>query len=188
MRRRRRELSASQRSAAAHAVAAHVSRIVHLRQGARIGAYLTTSFELDTGPLIELAYRRGWQVYVPVIVGPHFAQMRFAPLGGPLRPNRYGIPEPQTDPANWLSGRWLNLAFVPLLAVGPRGERLGAGAGFYDRAFSHRLNRHTWHKPPLVGIAYDCQRTESFPLADWDVPLDALITERAVYRITGSEE
>jgi 5-formyltetrahydrofolate cyclo-ligase len=188
MRRRRRELSASERSAAAHAVAGHVSRIVHLRQGVRIGAYLTTGFELDTAPLIALAQQRGWKVYVPVIVGPHFAQMHFAPLGGPLKLNRYGIAEPQTDPAQWITGRWLNLVFVPLLAVGPRGERLGAGAGFYDRAFSHRLHRHSWHKPPLVGLAYDCQRVESFPLADWDVPLDALITERAVYRITGGEE
>lgn len=187
MRRRRREISPRARSAAAHAVADRISRIVHLRQGARIGAYLTTGHELDTAPLIELARQRGWQVYVPVIVGPAFAQMRFAPLGGELRLNRYGIAEPQADPADWLAGRWLNLVFVPLLAVGPRGERLGAGAGFYDRAFSHRLNRSSWHKPPLVGIAYDCQRVESFPLAEWDVPLDALITERAAYRITGSE-
>lgn len=187
MRRRRREISLPDRDAAAHAVAARIGRTVHLRQGAKIGAYLTTGSELDTGPLIHLARRRGWRVYVPVIVGPRFAQMRFAPVNGTLRFNRFGIAEPQTDPAEWLAGRWLDLVFVPLLAVGPHGERLGSGAGFYDRAFAHRLHRHTWHRPPLVGIAFDCQRIDSFPLAGWDVPLDALITERALYRIAASD-
>lgn len=187
MRRRRREISLPERSAAAHAVAARIARVVHLHQGARVGAYLTTGSELDTAPLLELARRRGWRMYVPVIVGARSAQMRFAPLNGELRLNRFGIAEPQTKPSTWLAARWLDLVFVPLLAVGPHGERLGSGAGFYDRAFAHRLHRHTWHKPVLIGIAFDCQRIESLPLADWDVPLDALITERALYRIAGSE-
>lgn len=159
--------------------------MVHLRQGARIGAYLAAGSELDTGPLLELARRRGWHVYVPIVVHARSAQMRFAPLDGELRVNRFGIAEPCSHPSAWLAARWLDLVFVPLIAVGPYGERLGSGAGFYDRAFAHRGLRRTWHKPPLVGLAYECQRVPSLPLASWDIALDALITERAFYRIGG---
>ena len=149
----------------------------------RIGAYLTVGPELDTLPLLELAAKRGWEVFVPRIDSLRGARMSFVRFAGELRVNRYGIPEPaDSREADRIAPRWLDVVFVPLLGVGPNGERLGAGAGFYDRAFAHRLLRRAWRKPQLVGIAYDAQRLDSFASASWDVPLDALITESGFHR------
>ena len=38
------------------------------------------------------------------------------------------------------------------------------------------------YKPRLVGIAYECQRVDALPHEPWDMPLDAVLTERQLYR------
>ncbi len=186
MRRRRRALSNAERNRAAQAVAERIAHGVRLAHGARVGAYLSAGSELDTRPLLDLAQRSGWQIFVPVVVDARTARMRFAPLRGALRLNRFGIAEPAIvaapGDAGWIAPRWLDVVFLPLLAVGPRGERLGSGAGFYDRAFAYRRLRSTWGKPPLIGLAHDFQRVAALPRAPWDVPLDRLITDRDIYR------
>jgi len=184
IRQRRRALSPDARHAAAQAVADRIAATFRLPAGSRVGAYLTYGAELDTRPLLELAVNRGWSVYVPVITHVRAVRMRFVPLRGELRVNRYGIHEPTSGrtSTDWIAPRWLDLVFVPLLGVGPQGERLGAGAGFYDRAFSYRRQRIRWHKPPLIGLAYELQRVTGIQQFSWDVPLDGLVTERTLYR------
>lgn len=183
LRRARRDLSPAQRAHAARSIADHVARHWPLPRRMRIAAFLSFGHELDTAPLLELAARRRWEVFVPRIQSLRSARMRFVRLQGALHVNRYGIPEPQArGPADRIDPRWLDVVFVPLLGVGPNGERLGAGAGFYDRAFAHRRLRRAWRKPLLVGLAYDVQRLNSFADAPWDVPLDALITESGFHR------
>ncbi len=192
MRKRRRALSAGERERAAREVAGTVARTIarHYRagRGTRVAAYLSTASELATNPLLELAHERGWQVFVPAVVSARGGRMRFVPLSAELHLNRFGIPEPAVravrGSTGWVDARWLDLAFVPLLAAGPRGERLGSGAGFYDRAFAFLRGRSAWHKPVLIGLAYDFQRIPALARAPWDVPLDALITERALYRFS----
>jgi 5-formyltetrahydrofolate cyclo-ligase len=44
---------------------------------------------------------------------------------------------------------------MPLVGFDRRGNRLGMGAGFYDRSLTG-LRRP---KPWLIGIAFDCQET-----------------------------
>jgi 5-formyltetrahydrofolate cyclo-ligase len=54
------------------------------------------------------------------------------------------------------------------------------GGGWYDRTFAFRRERTT--PPHLVGAAFAAQQVDSvFPEA-WDMPLDALCTERDTLR------
>ena len=53
-----------------------------------------------------------------------------------------------------------NLIVVPLVGVDAEGRRLGMGGGFYDRALEFRRRRRHWTGPRLVGLAFDCQRTD----------------------------
>ena len=49
------------------------------------------------------------------------------------------------------------------------------GGGYYDRSFAFR---HSAPAPPtLIGIGYALQEMPSIAREDWDVPLDALVTE-----------
>jgi len=74
-----------------------------------------------------------------------------------LVPGAYGIPEPR-DNANVLRAQDLDLIVVPGVAFDRAGNRLGRGAGYYDR-FLSLLPSTT----PCVGLGYDFQVVSSLP-------------------------
>jgi 5-formyltetrahydrofolate cyclo-ligase len=177
----RRQVSAAERSRAALAVARNADRALHLQAHWRIAAYAALPWELDAGPLIELAARRGCRIYLPRIDRRRASRgMRFVPMSGRWRRNRLGISEPQG--AAILGARWLDVVFLPLVGFDRHGVRLGAGGGFYDRAFAFRQLRSAWHAPRLVGLAYAFQEVEPLSAAAHDVLLDAVVTEKGVIR------
>jgi 5-formyltetrahydrofolate cyclo-ligase len=67
-----------------------------------------------------------------------------------------------------------------VVAFGAAGERLGSGAGFFDRAFAYLHTRRAWRKPLLIGLAYHWQRVAELPAQPWDVPLAAVITDSGI--------
>jgi len=146
------------------------------RAGKRIALYLPFDRETDTAPLIATARRRGVRLFVPVIVDRRHSRIRFYPLDGKTRRGVFGIAVPSLL-ARPTASRWLNLIVIPLVGVDTSGRRLGMGGGFYDRALEFRRLRRHWPGPRLVGLAFDCQRTESSFAEPWDVRLDSLATE-----------
>ena len=95
---------------------------------------------------------------------------------GDLRKGRFGILEPVTGTVEKISE--IDLVFVPLVAADPAGNRLGHGAGYYDKTFaSDRISI----RPPLVGLAYDFQIVKKLEINSWDVPLDILVTDSQVF-------
>ena len=97
-----------------------------------------------------------------------------------MKPNRYGIPEPMdTQPR---SARQLDLLLIPLVGFDSAGHRLGMGGGYYDATLAFLRHRRHWRKPRLLGVAYECQKVEALPHDPWDMPLDAVLTERRLYR------
>lgn len=104
--------------------------------------------------------------------------LRFAPWrsGDALRPNRFGIPEPDVAPSSALAARDLTLVLLPLLGFDARGNRLGMGGGFYDRTFGFRRDGRSG-PPHLVGVAFACQEVAAITPEPWDVALDGALTE-----------
>lgn len=185
LKRRRRAIALSERTRLADAIAHRALRDFPLPSGARVGIYLSAGSEVATAPLIALARRRRWRLFVPVLRGEQRG-MWFLPLAGPMRINRHGIAEPVRGAAAPMPPRWLDLAFVPLVGFTSDGQRLGSGAAYYDRTFAYRLHREHWRKPRLVGLAYECQHIDRLERQPWDVPLDAVITERGTWRFRGA--
>ena len=72
-----------------------------------------------------------------------------------------------------------SIIFVPLLAFDRSGTRLGQGAGHYDRALE-TLRQEVAGRWPIrvIGVAWSVQEFADLPRDPWDVPLDAIITER----------
>ena len=184
LRRLRRSIPRGERARAALLVAHAADRQLHLRRGLRVGLYAATAEELDTRELIALAMRRGCRVYLPRISGHHLARcMHFVESGARQRRNRYGIAEPHGRVLP--SARSLDIVFVPLVGFDQRGARLGMGGGYYDRALAFRKLRGIWRAPLLVGIGFALQEIAHITPATHDVPLDLVITERAVIHCAG---
>jgi 5-formyltetrahydrofolate cyclo-ligase len=155
--------------------------------------YLAYGSEADLADVIAVARQRRCHLYLPVITDYRRNRMSFVAFdeGARMRVNRYGIAEPKTSgisaAASRIAVRHLDLVLVPLVAVDARGWRLGSGAGFYDRCL-HQLRPHRssgpgWRRPKLIGVGYELQRVPHLEPGPWDVPLDAVVTERDLYRL-----
>lgn len=180
MRRARRALTPQQRQAAAHALAQHVLCHRQFQRARRIGLYLAVQGEMAVDELIERAWAAGKEVYLPVLLPYRYNRLWFAPHrpAQPLKPNRFGIPEPDVPASAMLNPRALDLVLVPLVAFDAAGHRLGMGGGYYDRTFAFLRTRRHWRRPLLMGSAYEFQCvTDGLRPNPWDVPLAAVATE-----------
>lgn len=176
MRQRRRGLPGFRRRLANRALVRHLVNLPAYRRARDLAVYWPADGEADVRAVAAHAWSNGKRLYLPVVG--RGGLMRFARWmqHGDLRPNRYGIPEPVQVRQCVPAGR-LDLVVMPLVAFDARGNRLGMGGGYYDRA----LSGQRWRRL-LVGVAFSCQHASSIPAQAWDVPIDLVITERG--RIT----
>jgi 5-formyltetrahydrofolate cyclo-ligase len=113
---------------------------------------------------------------VPRVLDGHRLRFERLPPDAPLRRNRYGIREPaRRGPRR--GTRRLDLVILPLTAFDAQGHRLGAGGGYYDRAFALRRGA----RPRLVGYAHALQQAPALPAEAWDVRLDAVVTDKTLH-------
>jgi 5-formyltetrahydrofolate cyclo-ligase len=172
----RRGLSAADHARRSTAAAAAVMRLPMFAAGKRVAVYLPFDRETDTAALIAAARRRGVQVFVPVVSDRRHRRLRFHPLEGKTTPGAFGIGVPRRI-GRPVPPQWLNLIVVPLVGVDEQGRRLGMGGGYYDRALAFRRRRRDWRGPRVVGLAFDCQRTQLQFAELWDLRLNSLATE-----------
>lgn len=168
------------------AAAAIVSLALHarwLRKGRRIGLYMAAKGELDVSLLLARAEHMRAQVYLPVVPAPRQRKLGFTRLTprDDWTLNRYAIPEH----AVWMPrirAPHLDILFMPLLGFDASGYRMGMGGGYYDTSLAFLRQRRVWRRPYLIGVAFEAQRVAALPVEAWDVPLDAVVTERRIYR------
>lgn len=178
LRARRAALTPGLRLAAADAVARHLGEQPPLCEPGYVGGYWAVNGELPLHA-VQLRLAPG-QVWCLPLVQPD-GGLRFAPwrAGDPMQPNRYGIPEPVMAPESTLAPGQLQWALLPLLGFDRSGGRLGMGGGYYDRAFAFR--RQASAPPLLVGVGYGFQELGGIQAQEWDVPLDAIVTEHGYH-------
>lgn len=147
-----------------------------------IAVYMAADGELDLTPLMYHAWRMGKTIYLPVLNGPHAQSLFFAEYneGDVLGLNRYRIPEPMIAAKARVKAQQLDMVLTPLVAFDEHGNRLGMGAGYYDRTFAFLKHRHHWFRPHLIGVAYSFQQVEQLEYQGWDVPLHAVATEQRI--------
>ena len=182
VRQARRNLTEAEQVAASERIVEIVTAEDFYKDASRLAFYLTIDGELNPEPLLKHALGASKSCYLPVISKDNEELLIFAPYdeSTQLIENQWGISEPphpeeHTSPTNF------DVVFVPLVAFDANCFRLGMGKGFYDRTFSFKIfNRRS--QPLLVGLAHECQLTEPFPTQTWDVRLDAVVTEKKIYR------
>jgi len=186
LRHRRRSLSAAARQDKAARVYQQIVTRRFFNRSRRLAFYFASDGELDPLAILLRALQMGKQCYLPVLSAHRPDKVSFAPFrtGDALVPNRWGILEPSHLSRRLVAPYSLDLAFIPLVGFDADCNRMGMGKGFYDRTFAYQ-QRLGFQRPRLVGLAYENQRVERLPVNDWDVPLDAVITEAAIYQHRG---
>lgn len=182
LRQSRRQLSSEQQLVAARALLDLIGHQDFFRVAQRIAFYQLIDGEIDPQLLLNLALSESKACFLPVISRETPEFVSFAPYdtGTPLIENQWGIAEPPSTTI--VSPTDFDVVFVPLVGFNKQCFRLGMGKGCYDRTFSFKIfNRRS--RPLLVGLAHENQLvTESFPVQSWDVRLDAVATDKKIYR------
>lgn len=147
----------------------------------RIGVYFANRGELGCEVIVQEAWTRAREIYLPVL---HRGALSFAQYrpGEPMLRNRFGIPEPVAADGRALRPADLDLVLAPLVAFDDAGTRLGMGGGFYDRSFEFLQQRRKWQKPRLIGVGYEFQHVPQLERKRWDIPVHCALTESGFYR------
>ena len=157
-------------------ICGHLLRLLEERDSLDLAGFMPFRGEPDVVPALEALAEAGRRIWLPVVDGEVMHFRRWQP-GAEMQPNRFGIPEPVG--ARRCPPERLELVLTPLVAFAVNGNRLGMGAGYYDRTFEF-LRRDPAAGPWLVGVAYGLQQVDSLPAESWDIPLGAVITERGL--------
>ncbi len=166
--------------------------------------FLSHGGEISTDELNEYYLARGAIVAAPKVTGDRMGFYRLTSAHGPFVQGAFGIREPAPDAelifapelsrTPELSPPELNitpeqsptelrfplLILIPGLAFDKNGDRLGKGAGYYDRFLTDFLRRYNARRAEitLAGACHDFQIVERVPTESHDIPVDCLLTER----------
>ncbi|MFA5043606.1 MAG: 5-formyltetrahydrofolate cyclo-ligase [Kiritimatiellia bacterium] len=144
----------------------------------RVCLYLALPVEVRTLDLLAACWKTGKQVLAPAyrkkIRCYELARLR---PGDPVQAGHWTVPEPVHP--RWAASARADLAIIPGLAFDRAGGRLGHGGGHYDRLLAGKALQKAFK----VGLALECQMIKRVPMNARDIRMDAVVTEKTVYRI-----
>ena len=140
-----------------------------LRPDKIIAGYIAVGSEADPLRLIEQAQQKGCATALPHVTSKSSPMrfLRWTP-GDALEDGPFGLKQPPAEAEPCAP----DVVLTPLVAFDASMMRLGQGAGHYDRALSLLDNAIA------VGVAWSIQQVENIPADPWDIPLDAVLTEK----------
>jgi 5-formyltetrahydrofolate cyclo-ligase len=150
-----------------------------IKNALNIMCYVSFGSEVETHNLISMWISSGKKISVPYIEQSHEKVRRMLAVSisglSELSPGTYGILEPKLEEKNVVLPEKFDVIIVPGTAFDENKNRMGYGAGYYDRFL-----QETSTACSKIGICYDFQVLEKIPVDEFDVPLDMLITDKRV--------
>lgn len=175
VRARRRSLPTTVRRRAEEAITARLVTLAEHVPGA-IAVYAATQEEVDVAAAAQAWLETGRTLALPRVVGAGVLELRaVSSLAAELQVGAFGIREPH-DGCPEVPLDEVGLIVVPGVAFDVDGGRLGYGGGFYDRLLPTLPGART------VGVCFEVQLVDRVVTGPEDVPVDAVVTEDAVYR------
>ena len=140
-----------------------------LAPGLIVASYQPIGSEADPAALAQAALNRGCALALPHVVDRDGA-IRFLAWhpDHALVPGPFGLSQPPHDHDEVQP----DIILTPLIGFDHALNRLGQGAGHYDRAFAAVPGA------TRIGVAWSVQHMGPLPADPWDVPLHAVITEQ----------
>lgn len=178
----RRTRTPERRAADARAIAAVVLELPEIAGASCVALYASLPTEPGTEPLRRALRTTGTRVLLPVVLPD--GRLDWAEDDGELRPVKgVGGPEPATERLGPAAVRQAQVVLVPALAVDTLGNRLGQGAGYYDRTL-----RLIDPAVPVLALVHDSEvldaAVEPVPAEPHDMPVDAAVTPHRCLRVS----
>lgn len=137
-----------------------------LLTGSKIAIFAHLTSEVRLLSLVESSPHIEW--FLPRILSD--SEIEFLPIHElrTLKKGPFGIMEPSSG----IPVRELDIIVCPGLAFTARGDRLGQGGGFYDRALTQ------FPTARAIGVCFDCQLLDTLPSEPHDAKMAQVITAR----------
>lgn len=175
---KRKALTAEQRQEYEEAIVRHLTDMPEVQKAKVLLLYLDFRGEVSSEAMIRWGIEQGKTVCAPVTV---VDERRLIPVrietAGEYDVGAYGIREPKLRDERVVRVEEIDAVILPGVGFDRKGGRLGYGGGYYDR-FLPRLRPDA----QKIAVAYEVQVMEDVPLEAHDTLLDALVTERGVWR------
>ncbi len=174
------KLSMAEREEYSGAISERLLALPEAHRAGCVMAYLPMADELDTRPFLAALLAEGKRVYVPrtILAGHRMLPVRLHSLDD-LTVGFYSIAEPRGDET--CAVEELDFLLVPGRGFDRAGNRVGRGAGFYDRFMATDGFRAV-----RCGAAFSCQVMAHVPHDDYDIPVEVLVTEQETLRLCKS--
>ena len=150
------------------------------RNAGSVFLYVSVGWEPDTRILLTRALTEGKHVFVPkCLPGPERVMLAVRIRAAEeLVPGAFGIPEP-IRAAETVEAPELDLILIPCVTADREGNRLGRGAGYYDRFLAPlgRDSRSSNHAqsisfPAAVCLCHAALLTDRVPTGPFDIRMD----------------
>lgn len=166
-------LSPEERAVFSSVVCSAIAALPEFQSAATVLLYRAVRSELSLGPLTAQSASRGKRFAYPKCL-PDNRLAAFIP--GSWTAGPFGIPEPDLSVSEEVLPASVDLVICPGAAFDDSCRRLGMGGGYYDRFLPECKNA------VVLMAAFECQRAEQVPTADFDIPMDLIVTEQNVFR------
>lgn len=136
-------------------------------------AYMDFKNEVMTGEFIRKCLHDGKRVALPKVTSESLSVYLIHDIEKDTLPGYKGILEPDSMALKVLDPLEIDLALIPGVAFDYGKNRIGYGAGYYDR-FLHKLREDCLK----VSAAFSLQLVDLIPAGRYDVPVDMVVTEK----------
>jgi len=149
----------------------NLKKLLLYKKAKKIMIYYPLKGEVD---LLDMVRKAEKNFYFPKIKGKNLVPYLIKDLEKDFEKGKFGVKEPIEERCERVKEEDLDLIIVPGLAFDYQKNRLGRGAGFYDR-FLKKI------KKTKVGVAFDFQVVKNLPYLSHDEKVDILVTETNIF-------
>lgn len=172
----RRALTAEQRKEMSAAICEKLLALPELAGLETVFSYLAAWDEVDISCVNQTLTARGIAVAYPVCFEKGSMEAYVPESVSAVETGAYGIKSPVVSCSRRIEPRDIDLVLVPCVAFDTDKNRLGHGAGYYDRYLPR------CRKAVFVLAGFEAQRLDRVSCDMHDVKMDIIVTEHAVLR------
>ena len=167
------EQSREDRASRSWAIVEKALKLLAFQRANCVHFYMSLPTEVDTEFLIDRSLSTGKRVVLPITdtINRELHWYEIKNRAQDLKRGALGIFEPNTAVARKFNDK-AQCIFVPGMVFDKKNNRIGRGAGFYDK-FLSRLSPDVYK----VGLAFSFQVLPEIPVNAHDVRLDEVITD-----------
>lgn len=136
--------------------------------------YVSTKNEPDTSVIIKEALKKGKRVFVPKCISKGVMIPVAITPDSVFESGYMGIFEPKEYDLS-LRVTEIDLSVIPCLTANEKGDRLGHGAGFYDRFLSGV-------KTEKMCLCFGKILSDDIPTDRYDIKMDYVVTENGIIK------